>query len=67
MIRLEIKNGIQSITEVCDHCNCHIKNLTVDDILVKKSSDVVIKNSKGEVVTNTSPRPKCYCEHCNHD
>ena len=66
MIRLEIKNGVQKLTEVCDHCNCHVNDLTVDDILVKKDSDLTIKNSKGKEVTNTSPRPKCYCEHCNH-
>ena len=60
MIRLEIKNGVQKLTEVCDHCNCHMNDLTVDDILVKKDSDLTIKNSKGEEVTNTSPRPKCY-------
>ena len=67
MIRLEIKNGVQKLTEVCDNCNCHVNDLTVDDILVKKDSDLTIKNSKGEEVTNTSPRPKCYCEHCSHD
>ena len=44
-----------------------MNDLTVDDILVKKDSDLTIKNSKGEEVTNTSPRPKCYCEHCSHD
>ena len=66
MIRLEIRNSVQKLTEICDGCQCHIKDLTTDDILVKGRSDMVIKNSKGEVVTNTEPRPKCYCTDCNH-
>ena len=35
MIRLEIRNGVQKLTEICDCCQCHIKDLTTDDILVK--------------------------------
>jgi hypothetical protein len=66
MIRLEIKNGVQKLTEICENCKCHVRNLTTDDILVKKSSHYVI-NSKGEEVTNTSPREACYCEECAHD
>jgi hypothetical protein len=66
MIRLVIKKGVQQLTEVCDTCKCHVRNLTTDDILIKKTSDLIIKNSKGEVVENTEPRGKCYCEHCNH-
>ena len=65
MIRLEIKNGVQKISERCDGCGKYVKDLTVDDILVKKKSDVTIKDSKGNVVTNTSPRPKYYCEACS--
>jgi len=65
MIRLQIKKGVQTLTEVCDHCKCHIRNLTTDDILVNKT-DMIIKDSKGKVVGN-EPRPKCYCEHCNHE
>ena len=65
MIRLQIKKGVQTITERCDDCGCHVQNLTVDDILVKKSSDLIIKNSKGEEVTRTKlNRPKCQCEDC---
>ena len=66
MIRLQIRNGVQKLTEICDHCQCHIKDLTTDDILVKGKTDMIVKNSKGEVVTNTKPRPKCYCDHCKH-
>ena len=50
MIRLEIKNGVQKITEICDKCKCHVNDLTVDDILVKGKTDMIIKNSKGEEV-----------------
>jgi hypothetical protein len=64
MIRLTIKKGVQTITEICDTCKCHIRNLTTDDILVKGKTDLIIKNSKGEEITNTDPRPKCYCEDC---
>tara|TARA_R110001583_G_scaffold11926_18_gene53294 strand:+ start:101 stop:304 length:204 start_codon:yes stop_codon:yes gene_type:complete len=65
MIRLEIKNGVQTITEVCDDCKCHVNNLTLDDILVKGKTDMTIKNSKGEEVTRTKlDRPNCKCDHC---
>tara|TARA_R100000152_G_C6765995_1_gene190874 strand:+ start:88 stop:291 length:204 start_codon:yes stop_codon:yes gene_type:complete len=66
MIRLEIRNGVQKITEVCDHCKCHVNDLTIDDILVKGKTDMIIKNSKGEEVTRTKlDRPECKCEHCS--
>ncbi len=39
--------------------------MTIDDILVKGNTDMIIKNSQGEVVTNTTPRVKCYCEDCS--
>ena len=64
MIRLTIKKGVQTITEICDTCKCHIRNLTTDDIMVKGNTDLIIKNSKGEVITNTEPRSKCYCDSC---
>ena len=68
MIRLEIRNGVQTITEVCDKCKCHVKDLTVDDILVKGNTDMIIKNSKGEEVTReTHDHMTCECEHCKHD
>ena len=66
MIRLEIKNGVQTIKEVCDKCKCHVKDLTVDDILVKGNTDMIIKNSKGEIVTRkTHDHMTCKCENCN--
>lgn len=69
MIRLTIKNGVQTITEVCDSCKCHIQNLTVNDILVKPKSleGVTLKDSDGNEVTRKDARPKCYCEHCEHE
>lgn len=68
MIRLEIApDGTQTLTEICDKCKCHVNNLTVDDILVKKPSDLIIKNSKGEEITNTAPRGECKCPDCTHD
>jgi len=67
MIQLTIsKEGTQTLTEICDTCKCHVRNLTTDDILVKKDTDLIIKNSKGEEVNNTEARPPCYCEHCEH-
>ena len=65
MVKLEIINGVQTITELCDTCQCHVKDLTLDDILVKADTDVIVKNSKGEEVTRTGPRPKVYCHSCS--
>ena len=70
MIRLTIRKGKQqTIEEVCDHCKCKIRDLTVDDIMVKPKalSGVTVKDTNGNEVTRTEPREKCYCEHCNHD
>ena len=66
MIRLTIKKGVQKITERCDNCGCHVNNLTLDDILVKGKTDMIIRNSKGEEVTRTKlNRPDCKCENCS--
>jgi hypothetical protein len=67
MVHYEVKSGVQTITEVCDDCTSYIRDLSLDDILVKGDTDMIIKNSQGEVVTNTAPRPKCYCEDCSND
>ena len=66
MIRLEVRGGVQTITEICETCKCHIRDLTIDDILVKKPSDLTIKDSTGKEVTRTEAREKCYCEDCSH-
>ena len=44
-------------------------NLTIDDIMCKPKalSGVTVKDKKGNEVTRTEPREKCYCEHCSHD
>ena len=67
MVMVHVEGGVQTITEVCDDCTSYIRDLTTDDILVKADTDLIIKNSQGEVVTNTAPRPKCYCEECTND
>jgi len=68
MIKLTIKSGVQTITEVCERCKCHIRDLSVNDILVKPRSldGVTVKDSDGKEVTRTEARDKCYCEHCDH-
>ena len=69
MIRLEIsKNGTQKLTEVCDKCQCHVRDLSVKDILVKGKTDLKIYDEDGKEVTRKEHDLKtCTCEHCNHD
>jgi len=72
MIKVAVIKGVQTITEICDTCKCHIQDLTVNDILVKRKTPlkvgfdqkVTITNSDDNEVTRTEPRPKCYCESC---
>jgi hypothetical protein len=68
MIKLTSISGVQTITEICDVCKCHITNLTVNDILIKPEalSELIVTDSDGNEVTRTEPRDKCYCEHCDH-
>jgi hypothetical protein len=67
MIKMTVINGVQTLTEICDTCKCHIGDLTTNDIMVKDKSltDVTVKDSGGNEITRTEPRPKCYCEDCN--
>ena len=67
MIKMTKINGVQTITEICDTCKCHIQNLSVNDVLVKPKSlsGVTLTDSDGKEVTRTEPRSKCYCENCN--
>ena len=69
MIRLEIINGKQTVKAVCNKCKCEIKELTFDDIVVKKPGDTrIIRDSKGREVTRSEHEwNDCKCEHCNHD
>ena len=44
MIRVKFTSGGQEISKVCNHCGCHIDDLTVEDIMVKKHSDLTVKD-----------------------
>lgn len=69
MIRLEIKNGKQTIAAICNKCKCHIKDLTTDDIAIKRPGDArTIRDSKGNEVTRSKHEYNdCKCDHCKHD
>tara|TARA_X000001382_G_C3144953_1_gene170957 strand:+ start:858 stop:1064 length:207 start_codon:yes stop_codon:yes gene_type:complete len=68
MIRIEFKNGSQKITAVCDKCKCHIKDLTITDILVKGKTDAIVKDENGKEITRKDHQyNKCECEHCCED
>ena len=68
MIKLHLSsNGNQTITKVCNDCGCHLDNLTVEDIMVKKPSDLTIKDKDGNEITRTSlpnSLKVCQCEDC---
>jgi len=43
-------------------------DLNIDDILVKGKSDIIIKDTKGNIVTREKHEHQtCECEHCKHD
>ena len=68
MIKLVLSGGNQTITKVCNDCGCHLDNLTVEDIMVKKPSDLTIKDKDGNEITRTSLPDSlkvCQCEDCN--
>ena len=69
MIKLHLsKSGTQTITKVCNMCGCHIDNLTVEDIMVKKPSDLTIKDKDGNEITRTELPDSlkvCQCDDCN--
>ena len=68
MIKLVLSGGNQTITKVCNHCGCHIEDLEVEDIMVKKPSDAIIKDKDGNVITRTelpSNLKECQCENCS--
>jgi len=67
VIKLVLSGGNQAITKVCNDCGCHIDNLTVEDIMVKKPSDLTIKDKDGNEITRTSlpnSLKVCQCEGC---
>ena len=69
MIKLELKrDGTQNITKVCNMCGCHIEDLAVEDIMVKKDSDVTVKDKDGNEITRTElpdNLKECQCEECS--
>ena len=69
MIKLHIApNGNQTLTKVCNMCGCHIENLEVEDIMVKRPSDLTIKDKDGNEITRTELPDSlkvCQCEDCN--
>ena len=66
MVRMEIKNGTMQMTAVCNHCGCHIKDLTVQDILVKGDTDAIVKDENGNEITRKDHEYNdCKCEHCD--
>ncbi len=67
MIKLVLSGGNQTITKVCNDCGCHLDNLEVEDIMVKKPSDLTIKDKDGNEITRTSlpnSLKVCQCEDC---
>ena len=72
MIKLVLSGGNQTITKVCNHCGCHIEDLTTDDILVvptwNSGSGVTLRDSQGNQITRTTlPNnlKECQCEDCS--
>ena len=68
MIKLVLSGGTQTITKVCNHCGCHLEDLQVEDIMVKKPSDAIIKDKDGNEITRTDLPEEltdCKCEECN--
>jgi hypothetical protein len=68
MIRVKFTSGAQEISKVCNHCGCHLDDLTVEDIMVKRPSDLTIKDKDGNEITRTELPEElktCSCEMCN--
>ena len=53
MIKVEFRNGNQTITKICNMCGCHIDNLQVEDIMVKRPSDMKVFDKDGNEITRT--------------
>ena len=51
MIKLVLSGNTQTITKVCNMCGCHMDDLAVEDIMVKKPSDAIIKDKDGNEIT----------------
>ena len=53
MVKLVLSDGNQTITKVCNTCGCHLEDLTVEDIMVKSKTGLIIKNKDGNEITRT--------------
>ena len=63
MVKLHISGSTQTITKVCNTCGCHLEDLTVEDIMVKSKTGLIIKNKDGNEITRTKlPDSICNCE-----
>jgi hypothetical protein len=72
MIKLELSDGNQTITKVCNHCGCHMEDLQIEDILVKpkwaNSDNLTFRDKDGNEITRTELPEElnnCQCEECN--
>ena len=70
MIKLEIKgNKQQTITNVCNECGAHIKNLGLSDIVINnKKNTITPKKEDGTDITQTELPEELkvsLCEDCN--
>jgi len=70
MIRIKFgAGGSQEIKKVCNVCKkAVIQDLQVEDILVKKPSDMKVFDKDGNEITRTSlpnSLKVCQCEECN--
>tara|TARA_R110001606_G_scaffold387555_1_gene552304 strand:- start:474 stop:680 length:207 start_codon:yes stop_codon:yes gene_type:complete len=63
MVKLVLSDGDQTLTKVCNTCGCHLGDLTVEDIMVKSNTSLIIKNKDGNEITRTKlPDSICNCE-----
>ena len=72
MIRLSIRNGVQSLSKRCDTCGCFVENINVDDIITKpkwaNSDTMTFFDSQGNEITRTeAPSVECQCNDCSND
>ena len=68
MIKLVLSGGNQTITKVCNNCGCHMEDLEIEDIMVKKPSDMKVYDKNGNEITRTDipdNLKECKCEDCN--
>ena len=71
MIRLSIRNGVQSLSKRCDTCGCFVENINVDDIITKpkwaNSDNMTFRDKDGNEITRTelpNDLVNSVCEDC---